>query len=153
MPGPPTINWYRADLRLPPPGGLSRPADHLYQSPLFPPPTPPPHLSHCSVRKAPSALAKWRRLTRQPAAVVIDVAGDTFRGTWASLSQGSARCRNTPPSHLRVRAHARRFSRRLLFSPLTSSPFRSRTRSPMPFALHVASLSNTSSFLRLARPP
>lgn len=35
MPGPPTINWYRADLRSPLPGGLSRPADHLYQSLLF----------------------------------------------------------------------------------------------------------------------
>lgn len=44
MPGPPTINWYRADLRSALPGGLSRPADHLYQSLLFfftPPPLSP----------------------------------------------------------------------------------------------------------------
>lgn len=35
MPGPHTINWYRADLRSPLPWGLSWPADHLYQSLLF----------------------------------------------------------------------------------------------------------------------
>lgn len=44
MPGPPTINWYRADLRSPLPRGLSRPADHLYQSLLFFFPSPFPIL-------------------------------------------------------------------------------------------------------------
>lgn len=61
MPGPPAINWYRADLRSPLPGGLWRPADHLYQSLLFFFSSPACRILPCSVREARSIGCRAER--------------------------------------------------------------------------------------------
>lgn len=153
MPGPPTINWYRADLRSPLPGGLSRPADHLYQSLLFFFPSPFPFFpsAKCKVRSI-GRRAEWTagengESRRVNCSTCIDVTGTHSSGALGDTHACHVNVCVIMSICVRLRAPERAFRSflcRLL--SLTSSPFPSSSPSPLPFALLVALLSNLSLF-------
>ena len=89
MPGPPTINWYRADLRSPLPWGLSRPADHLYQSLLFFFPSPLPILQSTKRKLWPIGRRLQRTAGRmaKPSELGGKLTGSVVLMTWPHSSR------------------------------------------------------------------
>lgn len=141
MPGPPTINWYRADLRSPLPGGLSWPADHLYQSLLFFFPSPLSILL--------STKCKLRSIGRRAEWTLSIQLYWCYRDTFSKYTQGHERLSHEYVCYTFAGECSSSSSAFLCRLFLTSSPFRSRSPSSLPFALLVALLSNISRSLCL----